>query len=118
VFNVSCETWRLADDPKIVPPQVVRIVSGRTASDAADLARQAAEAHPRHGFHKPSASWWGADETHFHRYVVHVGRRGQTAAGVLLASGLLGVAAYAFSRRRPKRAKRGNREDTPPLAGR
>ncbi len=107
MFNVTRETWRLSDDPQAVAPETEAVVTGRTAADAADLAREAAEAHPRHGFHKPSGSWWGADETHFHRYVVHAGRRAHAAAGVLVVSGLLGLTALALARgRRPKAAKR------------
>src|SRR4051812_5571463 len=99
VFNVTRETWRLSDDPIAIAPQTELLSSRHTASEAADLARAAAEAFRRHGFHKPSGGWWGADETYFHRFVVRPGRR-RAAVAVVIASGLLGVAAVALSRRR------------------
>jgi hypothetical protein len=102
VFNVTRETWELTADPRLVRPQTQLVVSGRTASDAADIAREAAEAFARHGFHKPSGSWWGASESAFHRFVVHAGRRGSTAALVLI-SGVAGLAAVVFTRRRSSR---------------
>jgi hypothetical protein len=101
VVNVTRETWGLSDDPQAVAPRLLVLVTGRTASEAADLAREAAEAMPRHGFHKPSSSWWGADEGEFHRFVVHTGPR-RKRAELLIASGLLGLAVAAFVRRRKK----------------
>jgi hypothetical protein len=104
VFNVTRESWRLADDPRIVRPQSLLLIGGHTASEAADLARSFAAAYPRHGFHKTSATWWGADDTYFHRFVVHAGRRGRGPA-VLLASGLLGLLAVGAIRRRGGKAE-------------
>jgi hypothetical protein len=66
IFNVTRETWRLDDDPKAVRPRREFLETRRTASDAADIAREAAVAYSRHGFHKPSGSWWAADEALFH----------------------------------------------------
>lgn len=107
VFNVTRETWRLTDDPSSVRPASERVVSGRTASEAADLAREMASAFARRGFHKPSSSWWGADETWFHRFVVHPGRRGREGA-LILGSALLGmVAVVVAGRRRAKELGRG-----------
>jgi hypothetical protein len=102
VFNVSRETWRLTDDPKAVRPRTEVLVTRRTASDAADIAREAAEAYSRHGFHKPSGSWWAAEEALFHRFVVRAGRPGATTALVLVSglAGLAGLAAVALARRR------------------
>ena len=97
VFGVTRETWRLSDDPQVVPPQTETLSSRRTASDAADLARSAAAAHVQHGFHKPSGSWWGADDAQFHRFVIHAGRRHRTGA-LLLVSGFAGLAAVALLR--------------------
>lgn len=99
VFNVTRETWRLTDDPSAVAPQTELLVTRRSASDAADLARDAAEAYSRHGFHKPSGAWWAADDERFHRFVVHAGRRGGTTV-LLLVSGLAGLAALTLARRR------------------
>ena len=100
-FNVTRETWSLTDDPQVAPPVTELAVSRRTASDAADLARGAAEAFPRHGFHKPSGAWWGADEARFHRFVVHSVRQ-KTAAAVLLLSGLAGLLALGLARNRAR----------------
>lgn len=97
VFNVTRETWALTDDPSRVKPTAELIVSRRTASDAADLARAAARNLPRHGFHKPSAAWWGVDEGHFHRFVVHAGRR-KSGRAVFLLSSLAGLVALAVLR--------------------
>jgi hypothetical protein len=98
VFSVTRETWRLSDDPQAVRPQTELVASRRTASDSADIARQAAEAFPRHGFHKPSASWWGADDEHFNRFVVHGGVRHATTA-LVVGAGLAGLAAVALFNR-------------------
>jgi len=112
VFNVTRESWRLDDDPSVTPPRAELMVSDHTASEAADLARELAEAYSRHGFHKPSSSWWGADATHFHRFVVHAGPRRRNAATVVMVSGLLGIATLLVTRRRgpsshvPKAARR------------
>ena len=104
VFNVTRESWRVGEDPKATPPQAVLLLSGRTASEAADLARVRAEALPRHGFDKPSGSWWGADEEQFHRFVVHPGRpRARTVAVVAgsgLVAGLFAVALWGRHRSR------------------
>ena len=104
VFGVTRETWRLSDDPQKVAPQTEPVASRRSAADAADIAREAAAAFARHGFHKPSASWWAADETLFHRFVVHGGpRHGKTA--LIVGAGLAGiVAAVLVSRGRRAKA--------------
>jgi hypothetical protein len=102
-FGVSRESWRLTDDPKRTRPKVERLLSQSSASDAADLARAAAEAFARHGFHKPSGAWWGADEGFFHRFVVQRDRSPKPAA-LLLASGILGVGIALLARRRRRPA--------------
>jgi hypothetical protein len=108
VFAVTRETWALSDDPRQVPPKSELLITWRTAADAADLARAAAEEFPEHGFHKPSASWWGSDGTHFHRFVVHPGLK--RAQAVLVGAGVLGLAGVALlallrpGRRRETRA--------------
>ena len=70
----------------------------RSASEAADLAREAAWSFKRYGFHKPSGAWWGADGEMFHRFMVAPHSRGAT--GALLAVALAGVAAVAISQRK------------------
>lgn len=99
MFSVTQETWRLADDPAHVAPQTEVIASRRTAADAADIARGAAAAFRRHGFHKPSGCWWGADDLLFYRFVV---RAGPPRAAVALAVGasLAGLAVFLFNRKR------------------
>src|SRR5947207_12806101 len=52
VFNVTCETWRLSDDPRATAPARELVATARTASEAADLARDAALRCPRNGFHR------------------------------------------------------------------
>jgi hypothetical protein len=98
-FGVTVETWRLNDDPQKVKPRTERLVTGRTAADAADFARMAASLHPEHGFHKPSGAWWASDGECFHRYRVHGGRP-HGAVAVILATGVAGLAAAYLHRRR------------------
>lgn len=99
VFNVVCETWRLKDDPKATPPEVTIVATRRSAADAADIAREAAAGYRRRGFHKPSRAWWGADETLFHRYVVH-GPKARPGLALLLLSGVAAAGALALANRR------------------
>ncbi len=108
VFNVTRETWRLTDDPKRIAPRTELILAAHTASEAADLARDAAAQFPRSGFHKPSGAWWGADAEDFHRFVVHPGRR-RRSGGVLAALALTAVAALGVARL--------SRRRDPPRAG-
>lgn len=96
-FSVTRETWRLTDDPRAVNAKTEVLANRRTASDAADIARAAAATFSRHGFHRPSGSWWGADDARFHRFVVHAASRRATAA-VVVASGLAGLLALALLR--------------------
>ena len=79
----------------------------RTASEAADLAREAAWGFKRYGFHKPSGAWWGADADTFHRFLVRPSSRA-TAGGALAAVALAGVAALALSRGKPRRGGGGD----------
>jgi hypothetical protein len=105
VFSVTRQSWRLTDDPRETRPETEVLATRRTASEAADLAREAALAFGRNGFHKPSGAWWGADGERFHRFVIRAGRRG-TQAAVALGVGVAGLTALAFLRRRkgPPRA--------------
>ena len=93
VFSVVQETWATSDDPKKTSPQQLELATRRTASDAADLAREAALAYDQHGFHKPSGAWWGSDGQQFHRFVVAAGRK--THAGRVLVG--VGVGALAVA---------------------
>jgi hypothetical protein len=109
IFNVTRETWLLSQDPKAKPPRLELIIADRTASEAADLARDAAADFARHGFHKASGAWWGADEDQFHRFVVHTGRRGPAPAwplAVLALSGIAAVGLVGFGLRRKPSARK------------
>ena len=98
VFDVIRETWRLADDPLDAPHSREPIATLRSASEAADLARQAAEAFPRHGFHKPSSGWWAVEDGCLHRFRVRPRVR-KSAVAALAVSGLAGLAALIVIRR-------------------
>lgn len=102
-FAVTEETWALSDDPAVVKPRRRLLANRKTASEAADFARDAAKAYRQNGYHKPSRAWWAADEGEFHRYVVHPDRR--RGAALLVASGLAGVAIGLLSR--PRRGRKG-----------
>ena len=101
-FTVSRQSWRLADDPRETEPEVEIVATRRTASEAADLAREAAWSFSRNGFHKPSGAWWGADGEMFHRFMVRPSSRATTGAAIL-AVALAGVAAVAISQRKSGR---------------
>jgi len=103
VFGVVRETWNLSDDPAVTPPRATVLASRRTAAEAADMARDAAAAYRRHGFHKPSGAWWGADEALFHRFVIHA-RRHRGPVLMLAAAGVAGLVAAGLARRRAARA--------------
>ena len=95
IFNVTRETWLLTDDPQQKPPRMELIIADHTASEAADLARDAAVEYPRHGFHKPSGAWWAADDEQFHRFMIHTGRRTAPPSWPLVLA-LGGVAAIGM----------------------
>ena len=101
-FTVTRQSWRLSDDPRDTAPEMEVMATKRTASEAADLAREAAWGFKRYGFHKPSGAWWGADADNFHRFMVRPSSR--ATAGALAAVALAGVAAVALSRRRAERS--------------
>lgn len=99
-FTVIRQSWKLTDDPRETPPEEETVATRRTASEAADLAREAAWGFKRYGFHKPSGAWWGADGENFHRFMVRPSSQGAATAGAaVLAVALAGVAAVALSRR-------------------
>ena len=93
IFSVVRQTWRTADDPKRTKPKEAALATHRTASDAADLARDAATAFRTHGFHKPSGAWWASEGEHVHRFLVAPDRPGR--AGPVLVG--VGVAALALT---------------------
>ena len=97
-FTVIRQSWRLVDDPRETPPEEEVLATRRSASEAADLAREAAWGFKRYGFHKPSGAWWGADGETFHRFVVRPSSQA-TAGAAVLAVALAGVAAVALTRR-------------------
>jgi len=96
-FVVIRETWSLADDPRRVRPAVEVLVTRKTASEAADVARFAAEGFDEHGFHKPSGAWWGSDGERFHRFAARARR--PSAALLLIGSAAIGLTAALLRRR-------------------
>ena len=94
IFAVKRETWLLSEDPRTVTPRAEHLAGRLTAQQAADLARESAAGFERHGFHKPSGSWWASDGAKFHRFVVRSGRPHGTLT-VIAASGLGALAAFA-----------------------
>ncbi|RAK52519.1 hypothetical protein [Phenylobacterium deserti] len=103
-FAVTRETWQLSDDPRTTRPAVEIIASGRTASEAADLAREAALSFAQNGYHKPARAWWGVEDRTFHRFTV-TGAGARVAAGSAVALGLAGLAAFAFLKRRKGKSR-------------
>jgi hypothetical protein len=95
VFSVIRQTWKITDDPQKTKPREQALATGRTASDAADLARDAAAAFRAHGFHKESGAWWAAEGKRFHRFLV-AGDRGGRAGPVLLGLGVTAIALTAL----------------------
>jgi hypothetical protein len=107
VFSVVRQTWLTADDPRRTKPKETALATHRTASDAADLARDAATAFGVHGFHKPSGAWWASEGEHFHRFLV-APDRSRHAGPVLVGVGIAALALTALgavltSRRDPGR---------------
>jgi hypothetical protein len=106
VFCVIRQTWLTTDDPKRTKPKETALVTHRTASDAADLARDAATAFRTHGFHKPSGAWWASEGEHFHRFLV-APERPRRAGPVLVGVGVAALAVTALGAalrsRRPRR---------------
>ena len=102
VFGVTQETWGLSDDPRKTAPRITVLATRRTAADAADIAREAAASFRRHGFHKPGRAWWGADETHFHRFLVN-NPKARPALALLVVSAAAAFAAVALTRQRSGR---------------
>ncbi len=107
VFSVTQQSWNLTDDPKKTPPMVQMIATGRSAAEAADLARASAVTFSRHGFHKPSGAWWASEGGRFYRFMI--GNRSRTSATLVAGIGLAGVVAgaagLAFAQQRTKDRK-------------
>ena len=84
------------------------IATRRSASEAADLAREAAQSFPKWGFHKPTRAWWGADGGQIHRF--HVAEaHAKAGLTIAVAATLAGVAVGSLVLRRraaagPRRA--------------
>ena len=108
VFSVTQQSWALTDDPKKTPPTIEVLATGRSAAEAADVARASAATFNRHGFHKPSGAWWASEGGRFHRFVI--GNRGRASATLVAGIGLAGVVAgaagLAFAQQRTKDRRR------------
>ena len=100
-YTVVRQTWQLTDDPQTQPPREEIIATRRSASEAADLAREAAWSFRRNGFHKPSGAWWGADTEEFHRFKVL--RRSRPRVGAVAVVALAGLAAVAVVNRKGRK---------------
>ncbi len=109
IFSVIRQTWLTADDPKRTKPKEAALATKRTASDAADLARDAAQAFQTHGFHKPSGAWWAAEGEHFHRFVVAPDRP-RRAAPVLMGVGIAALALTVAGAALGSRRRRGGED--------
>lgn len=105
VFNVLRETWRLDDDPKRTTPDSGFIATGRSAAEAADLARETAARFARHGFDKASGAWWAVEGGLIHRITVAPKRR--RPVGLALGLGAAGLAALLVAREVSGRRQRG-----------
>lgn len=104
VFNVLCETWRLEDDPKFSPPDTGFLATGRSAAEAADLAREAAVRFRKSGFDKASGAWWAVDGERFHRITVAPKRR--KSVGLALGLGVAGLAALLVAQQAKGRGRK------------
>ena len=104
VFSVIQQTWRTSDDPRKTKPKEVALATSRTASDAADVARDAAGAFASSGFHKASGAWWASEDGEFHRFLITRDRRGGMAPA-LLGLGVAALALTALVATRGNRAK-------------
>ena len=93
VFSVIRQTWQTTDDPRKTRPKELALATSRTASDAADVAREAAGAFRSYGFHKASGAWWASEDGEFHRFLIVRDQRGHVAPALLG----LGVAALAVT---------------------
>ena len=103
VFGVLRETWRLQDDPKSSAPETIFLATGRSAAEAADLAREAAAAFRRNGFDKASGAWWAVEGELFHRITVAPRRR--RSIGLAVGLGVAGVAALLVAQKAKGRRK-------------
>jgi hypothetical protein len=100
VFSVVQQTWRITDDPRATKPKELALATGRTASDAADVARDAAGALRNCGFHKASGDWWASEDGDFHRFLIVRDRRAPVGP-VVLGLGVAALALTAMVARRP-----------------
>jgi len=96
--GVVRQSWPLEADPRKVRPRRLVVASGRSASEAADIARAAAGVFATNGFHKPSGAWWGVADGRFHRFMV-TSRRPRRSS-ILVGVGVLGLAALTLARSR------------------
>ena len=104
VFAVVREGWLLSEDPRAIAPRTEIMANRRTALEAADFARESAEAFDRHGFHKPSGAWWASEGEDFHRFQVAPDRT-KRGPPILLGLGVLALAVTALGAAvQPKRA--------------
>jgi hypothetical protein len=98
------QTWLASADPTTAQPAESLLASDRTASDAADLARQVAALFPQHGYEKVTRCWWAKDAENYHRFYVAEQKPRQSAMMLMLGvSAALSVAAIGGVARARKR---------------
>lgn len=98
LYGVAQESWPLSADPAQVRPKRVILANGRSAAEAADIARAAAAGYRSNGYHKPTAAWWGVADGQFHRFLVTARPRRRTS--LLFGIGLVSLATLAVARSR------------------
>jgi hypothetical protein len=106
------QTWPASADPQTAAPSESLLASDRTASDAADLAREIAALFPQHGYEKVTRCWWAKDASSYHRFYVSEQKRRPSPVmlmvGVSAALGLAALGGAAGTRWRgrakPRRA--------------
>src|SRR5262245_2039503 len=106
-YCVLRQTWPASDDPETVQPAESLLASDRTASDAADLAREVAALFPQHGYEKVTRCWWAKDSKNYHRFYV-AEQKPRPSGPVMLMVGLsaaLGLAAIGGAARTRKRKR-------------
>lgn len=105
------QTWPAAADPQTALPSESLLASDRTASDAADLAREVAGLFPQHGYEKVTRCWWAKDAENYHRF--YVSEQKKKASPIMLMVGVsaaLGLAAMGgAARTRGRRGRSGSK---------
>lgn len=104
------QTWPASADPQTAKPSESLLASDRTASDAADLAREVASLFPEHGFEKVTRCWWAKDQESYHRFYVSAQKKKagpiMLMVGVSAALSLAALGGAARTRTRKRKTRR------------